>query len=94
LLSLSIREWKCPSCVCVYDRDVNAAKNIFIMALADSLDLRRSSTAMLLSVSAKSPSLERIFLFSQEGSLMGTTANYKICGIGIIITIRLKNSNT
>ena len=38
-LPLSIREWDCPSCFCIHDRDVNAAKNSRAMGLADTLGL-------------------------------------------------------
>ena len=38
-MPLSIREWDCPSFFCIDDRDVNAAKNICAMGLADTLGL-------------------------------------------------------
>ena len=36
-MPLSIREWECPVCHSVNDRDINAARNIRDMGLADSL---------------------------------------------------------
>lgn len=55
-LDLSVREWACPSCSCMHDRDVNAAKNIRMIGLADSLGLsdcvKSSSVATLVSASA------------------------------------------
>ena len=56
-LLLSIREWECPFCFGIHDRDVNAAKNIRAMGLADTLGLsdcvKGSSAAKLVSASAK-----------------------------------------
>ena len=55
-LPLSIREWECPCCFSIHDRDVNAAKNIRAMGLADTLGLsdcvKGSSAAKLVSASA------------------------------------------
>ena len=35
---LSVRQWACPACATVHDRDVNAAKNILAAGRADSLN--------------------------------------------------------
>jgi transposase len=71
-MPLSIRELECPSCLCIHDRDVNAAKNIRIMGLADTLGLsdcvKGSSAVKLVSASAVAKAQMYYLRRSQEAS--------------------------
>ena len=67
-MPLSIREWECPACHSLNDRDINAARNIRDIGLADSLGcsdcIKSSPIAISVSADATAKGVE----ISQHGS--------------------------
>ncbi len=79
-LPLSIRVWDCPNCSAALDRDINAAKNIRDIALADALGhsvcVKSSPEAISISVGASAKEINRSG--SQE-SLADLVAQPEVC---------------
>ncbi len=67
-MPLSVREWKCPSCHSVNDRDTNAARNIRDIGLADSLGHSGCIKSSPVDCPVRAGSTAKGVEYSQHGS--------------------------
>ena len=77
-MPLSVREWQCPKCLSTNDRDINAARNIRDIGLADSLGcsdcVKSSPVAIPVSAGATAKGVERSQHGSQEAPTIDASA--------------------
>ncbi|WP_257292304.1 transposase [Endozoicomonas sp. ONNA1] len=77
-MPLSVREWQCPNCQSVNDRDINAACNIRDIGLADSLGcsdcIKSSPVAISVSAGATAKGVESSQRGSQEAPTKAASA--------------------
>jgi putative transposase len=82
-MPLSIREWICPQCHSVNDRDINAAKNIRDMGLADSLGrsdcVKSPPVAMPVSAGAAAKGVDVCRHGSQEAPARANSLSGRAC---------------
>ncbi|OED41379.1 hypothetical protein ACH42_14350 [Endozoicomonas sp. (ex Bugula neritina AB1)] len=77
-MPLSIREWGCPECRSVNDRDINAVCNIRDIGLADSLGhwdcIKSSSVDISVSADSTTKGVESSQHGAQKASTIATSA--------------------
>ena len=77
-MPLSVREWLCPGCLSLNDRDVNGARNIRDIGLADSLGcsdcVKSSPVAIPVSAGVTAKGVERSQHGSQEAPTIAASA--------------------
>ena len=77
-MPLSVREWQCPDCKSVNDRDINAARNIRDIGLADSLGcsdcIKSPPVAIPVSAGATAKGVESSQHGSQEAPTIDASA--------------------